>query len=289
MYLFLAGLGGGAFVTSFVIGRTAPKAASLRRFGHYLAFIVVAIGLVLLMVDARAGFLNPLRFALLLTNFGSVMTWGVVFLALFMIIDLVVCILDIKKAPIPFGLDLAGAIISVCVAIYTGALLGVAHTFPLWNSALLPILFLVSAMSTGAAAVLFFGALVHREELGLLHFTEKVHYFFPIAEIVLVAALLFITFSNGEAGRNSVLVLVCGKYAPAFWFGFVIIGLVLPFVLETYKLFGAKKNVVAAKEPDAGAGLTLVGDAGVIIGGFLLRYLILVAALPVTMTVAATL
>ena len=43
------------------------------------------VGLVLLMFDAKAGLHNPLRFALLLTNFGSVMTWGVVILAAFVI------------------------------------------------------------------------------------------------------------------------------------------------------------------------------------------------------------
>ncbi len=44
------------------------------------------VGLVLLMFDAKAGLHNPLRFALLLANFGSVMTWGVVILAAFVIV-----------------------------------------------------------------------------------------------------------------------------------------------------------------------------------------------------------
>ena len=48
----------------------------MRKIGHIIAPIVVIIGLVLLMFDAKAGLYNPLRFALLLTNFGSVMTWA---------------------------------------------------------------------------------------------------------------------------------------------------------------------------------------------------------------------
>ena len=35
-----------------------------------------------------------------------------------------------------------------------GRLLGVVKTFPLWNNAILPVLFLVSAISTGIAAVI---------------------------------------------------------------------------------------------------------------------------------------
>lgn len=78
-YLFLAGLGAGAYITSAFLRWRHPEAHGMRRAGHVIAPIVVAVGLVLLMVDAEAGLHNPLRFALLLSNFGSVMTWGVVF------------------------------------------------------------------------------------------------------------------------------------------------------------------------------------------------------------------
>ena len=156
-YLFLAGLGGGAFVTSAFLGWRHPEAVSMRKIGHLVAPIVVIIGLCLLMFDAKAGLMNPLRFALLLTNFGSVMTWGVVFLGGFTVISLVVVVLDFVKKRVPVWLDIAGVVFGVAVAMYTGALLGVCKTFPLWNNALLPILFLVSAMSTGAASVLLIG------------------------------------------------------------------------------------------------------------------------------------
>lgn len=64
-YLFLAGLGGGAFVTSAFLGWRHPEAVSMRKIGHLVAPIVVIIGLCLLMFDAKAGLMNPLRFALL--------------------------------------------------------------------------------------------------------------------------------------------------------------------------------------------------------------------------------
>ena len=80
-YLFLGGLGGGAFATSAFLAWRHPEAVTMRKLGHWIAPIVVIVGLVLLMFDAKAGLHNPLRFALLLTNFGSVMTWGVVILA----------------------------------------------------------------------------------------------------------------------------------------------------------------------------------------------------------------
>ena len=144
-YLFLAGLGGGAFATAVFVRYRHPDCKRLMRVGRLNAF------------DAAAGFAQPLRCARLLTNFGSVMTWGVVFLAVFVVVALIVFVLDLMKREVPMWLDCVGLVMGLCVAIYTGCLLGVCQGFPLWNSALLPILLLVSAVSTGMAAVLLVG------------------------------------------------------------------------------------------------------------------------------------
>ena len=188
-YLFLGGLGGGAFATSAFLAWRHPEAVTMRKLGHWIAPIVVIVGLVLLMFDAKAGLHNPLRFALL-TNFGSVMTWGVVILAAFVIVALVALIMDLKKRRVPMALEIVGAVLGICVAIYTGCLLGVCKTFPLWNNALLPVLFLVSAVSTGMAAVLLAGVFKCPEEFNRVGVLKKFHFCFPCIEMLLVAALL---------------------------------------------------------------------------------------------------
>lgn len=129
-YLFLAGLGGGAFATAVFVRYRHPECKRLMRVGRLIAPIVVIIGLCLLMFDAAAGFAHPLRFALLLTNFGSVMTWGVVFLAVFVVVALIVLVLDLMKREVPMWLDCVGLVMGLCVAIYTGCLLGVCQGFP---------------------------------------------------------------------------------------------------------------------------------------------------------------
>ena len=277
-YLFLAGLGGGAFVTSAFLAWRHPKAVNMRKVGHVIAPIVVMIGLVLLMFDAEAGLHNPLRFALLLHNPFSVMTWGVVFLAAFMIVSIIVLVLDILKKHVPKWLDIVGVVFAVCVAMYTGALLGVCKTFPLWNNALLPILFLVSAMSAGAASVLLVSVFRHPEEFNEAGVLKKFHFCLPLIEMLLVAALCFITSYNSPAGFDSVMSLVCGQWAPLFWIGLVLIGLVLPTALETWLLFFSPKEFEESKKAHM---ISAASDAGVLIGGFLLRYLVVMAALPV--------
>lgn len=281
-YLFLAGLGAGAFATSAFLGWRHPEATSMRKVGHVIAPVVVAVGLVLLMVDAEAGLHNPLRFFYLLSNFGSVMTWGVVFLSLFMIIAIAALVLDILKKNVPTWLDIAGVVMAFAVAVYTGALLGVCNTFPLWNTALLPILFLVSAMSAGAASVLLVAVVKHADEFNRVGVLKKFHFCLPIIELILVASLLFITSFNSPAGFESVMNLVVGEYALPFWLGLVVIGLIMPTALETWLLFFTAKEFEESRKAH---WISFVSDVGVLVGGFLLRLLIVAAAVPVTIVV----
>ena len=278
-YLFLAGLGGGAFVTSAFLRWRHPEAVNMRKAGHVIAPVVVMVGLVLLMIDAEAGLHNPLRFALLLHNPFSVMSWGVVFLAAFMVIALAVLALDLLKKRVPAWLEMAGVVFAVCVAMYTGALLGVCKTFPLWNNALLPILFLVSAMSAGAASVLLVAVFRHADEFNKAGVLKKFHFCLPIIELVLVASLCFITSYNSTAGFESVMSLVAGEWAVWFWVGLVLIGLVAPTALETWLLFFSAKEFEESKKAHM---ISAASDAGVLVGGFLLRFLVVMAALPVT-------
>lgn len=291
MYLFLAGLGAGAFVAATAVGRMAPQAKRTVRAGRVIALGAVAVGLVLLMVDAKGGFLHPWRFALLLGNVQSVMTWGVVFLAAFVVIAAVVVVRDLLRKSVPFGLEAAGCGFAIAVAMYTGVLLGVVKTFPLWNSAVLPFLFLVSAMSTGVCAVFLFARLVCPSEVEKLAFLERVHGWLPWVETVLVVALLFFVGLSSEAGAASVVALLTGQWALVFWLGFVVVGLALPLVLHLAQgrvgagvrdACGAEVHGVCP-QVENGRACGAVSDVATIVGGFLLRYLVVMAALPVVL------
>ena len=282
-YLFLAGLGAGAFITSAFLGWRHPEATSMQKMGRIIAPIAVAVGLVLLMVDAEAGLHNPIRFFYLLMNPGSVMMWGVVFLGLFMVVAIAAFVLDRLNRRIPNWLEIAGVVLAVCVAIYTGALLGVCKTYPLWNNALLPILFLVSALSSGAASVLMVAVVRHADEFIRVGVLKKFHFCLPIIELVLIASLCFITANDASgAGAASVAKLIAGTYAPAFWVLLVIVGLVLPTVLETRMLFFTSREFETSRKAH---WISFASDVGVLVGGFVLRLLILLAALPITMVV----
>ena len=277
IYLFLAGLGAGAFALGALTNWAKTPAPTMKKVAFIVAPVAVAVGTLMLVVDAHAGLMNPLRFFGLVANLGSVMAWGVIILSAFLVVSIVDLIVLLVKKGTPKALDVVGAVLAVCVAAYTGVLLGDAGVaFPLWNMAVLPILFIVSAASTGIAVTLLITRLVAADEAAALPWLGKAGLVLPVLELALVIALLAVAGmaggSAGAAGAASVANLVSGPYAVAFWLGFVVIGLAVPFVLELMSRRGSQSKA-----------LPMAGEACVLVGGFMLRYLVIMAAVAVAM------
>lgn len=162
-----------------------------------------------------------------------------------------------------FGLPFA-----FLVAAYTGVLLAVT-SMPVWaDTPLLPALFVVSATSTGFAAIMLALIFFRREESEALARLEKGDSLLIKLEMGIVAVLLaLLLFSPSAAGP--VKNLIVGDYAVFFWVGFVFPGLLLPFFIQrhTQQYHGrVLKHLVVAS--------ALL----VLFGGFFLRYVILLAA-----------
>lgn len=162
-YLFLAGASAGAFLTSAFVEAKYPDSVKMRVAGRIISPIFLGIGLLMLMLDAEAGLHNPLRFFYLIMNPGSVMTLGVYFICVFMPVSIAAALLEVLRRPVPKWLTWTGIVSAFCVAAYTGFLLGVVSAYPLWNNAILPVLFVVSALSAGLAATSLVGLITDRE------------------------------------------------------------------------------------------------------------------------------
>ena len=276
-YLFLAGASAGAFLTSAFVEVKYPESVKMRVAGRIIAPIFLGIGLVMLMLDAEAGLHNPLRFFWLIANPGSVMTLGVYFICVFMPVALVSALLEVLKKPVPKWLTWVGIVFAFAVAAYTGSLLGVVKAFPLWNNAVLPILFVVSALSAGLAATSLVGLLVDRERFEQMWLIKKSHVILSAIEMVVLATMLVIVSAGSVEGAASVYSLVAGQYAPAFWGGIVLLGLVAPFIIEGYPVFITKRVETSMTS----MVVSVIGEAGVLVGGFMLRLLVVLSALPV--------
>ena len=276
-YLFLAGASAGAFLTAAFVEAKYPDSVKMRVAGRIIAPAFIAIGLVMLMVDAEAGLMNPLRFFYLIANPGSVMTLGVYFICIYMPVALASAVLEIMKKRVPKWLTWIGIVFAFAVAAYTGFLLGVVKAYPLWNNAVLPLLFVVSALSAGLAATSLVGLVVDRERFEQMWLVKKSHVILSVVELIVLFSMLVIVSSGSFEGAASVHTLVAGQYAPAFWAGIVLLGLVVPFIIEGYPVF-ITKRVETSTTPMV---VSVIGEAGVLVGGFLLRLLVIMAALPV--------
>ena len=145
------------------------------------------------------------------------------------------------------------------LGIYTGVLLGTMAARPLWNSALLGPLFLVSGLSTGAAFMLLFGLKEHeraflgRADMGLI-----------AAELALLALWMIGLSTGGGPSEAALATILGGPYTTAFWTLVVTLGLLAPLLGEWLEF---KHGAVPGK------GTAIL----VLLGGFALRWILVVA------------
>ena len=145
------------------------------------------------------------------------------------------------------------------LGIYTGVLLGTMAARPLWNSALLGPLFLVSGLSTGAAFMLLFG-LSERERL----FLGRADMGLISAELILLFLWMIGLATGGSSSQGALAMIFGGPYTAAFWTLVVALGLLAPLLGEALEL---KHGAVPGK------GTAIL----VLLGGFALRWILVFA------------
>jgi len=232
----------------------------------------------------------------LFANLSSVMTWGVYILSAFIIVGLIKGYFTLINKSAPNILTLTGAVLALATGTYTGLLLAVIKAVPFWATGIIPVLFVVSALSTGLSLTSLLAPLVEKGS-----FSEgregEAHILLIGAELIIVAAFvgMMILGVNGPVGQESVALLISGVYAPVFWGYFIGLGLLFPLVVFIYQYRNSKLSVIQPVNESASAAselaatvekghlsyLTIVSDISVIIGGFALRALIILAAISV--------
>ena len=296
LYLFLGGMGAGAFVVAallYFLDRQSNRKTIC--IASWAATACLVAGLLLLLSELT----NPLRGMLLGQSFSngtSWMTFGawVVFAAV--IVFGLMAVLSTEQWVKPVSkkwkgypkarnrmrsvLAVVGIALGLCVAMYTGILLMSVPGVPLWNTLLLPCLFTVSALDTGAALVEIVAVAPKRAVL-----SNKTHRLLEASVVVLVvlevavlAAFLAtmqgsdLTTATGATAAASVRLLAQGMLAPFFWLLVGACGLGIPLAM-------AIAGMVLRKRRKSGRTVMLVGAAGALVGGCALRFLVLMAGL----------
>ncbi len=317
--LFVAGISAGAFIISalaYFIGE--ERYEKITRMGAYISPFPLLIGLGCLIYDLER---PHLFWKLLLTvQINSIMSLGAWLLVLFSLIsflhfylwlperyDLVALLKSIpsrydriklvaalKQSRFLEGLRhenlirnrglIAGIGIPVAIAvgIYTGVLLGVLSARPFWNNPMLPMLFLLSAVQTGAAGICFFGCFLkaprggHDEEfeankflISTIDFTMMI---FSLIAVFLFVMGLYIAPRSSVAAAS---LIMGGEFTFLFWLVAVGVGILIPMVIEAYELTPHFLKRVPLREHNrylSGAVAVFV-----LLGGLTLRYVVVYA------------
>ena len=268
LYLFLGGLAAGiVFFAAFSYLRNKDYPAAIK-LAPIIAPIVIAIGLVALILDLK----HPLYFWRLFTSFRIVspMSWGAWVLSIVfgtsllwplsyikdiqahyskyrlgrMILDPIVKLIDNIKIfnwVYNFSIDYrkviawANVFLAIILGVYTGILLSAFNARPLWNTSLLGPLFLVSGLSTGAAAIMWMSP-SHKEKINF----SKIDLMLIAVEIFFIVHLFMGFMASTAVQQEAAQLFLGGEYTVMFWGGVVGLGLIFPAFLEIMELFGYK-------------------------------------------------
>ncbi len=128
--------------------------------------------------------------------------------------------------------------LSIVLGIYTGILLSAFNARPLWNNAILGPLFLVSGLSTGAAVIILLAKSAEER-----HLFSKIDLVLIIVELGLIIHMLMGMYAGSQVQLEAMQLLVGGEFTLMF-FGFVVIlGLIIPAILEGIEIMGYKVPV----------------------------------------------
>ena len=257
IYLYLAGMGAGSFIIGILIhwSTVSTKLIEIPLFSLHFDVakatllwgpVLVTIGAPFLILDLGIkrrflyACLNPktswvARGFLILSSFIA-LGWITLILSSFPLLGSYIGANGLR------GLESMALLLAVATAIYTGILLKSVKHVALWNTYLLPLLFLVSALSTGSMSLLM-GILAMEKSLlqgvfssSLIKMVMETEQILILIEGIVLVIYLYrrnLTNSQGEQGGLSVRLLLKGELKFLFWGGIVLSGFLFPFVLES--------------------------------------------------------
>lgn len=277
LYFHFVGIAGGVFAIG-TIGYIFNLTGFRENFRVVIVVSVAALitGLFSIWLDLG----QPFRFTRILyaPNFGSMMAFNAWMYSLFIAASALIFYLTLNKEK---QTDLhdrkhwilpvmaLAFIFSIAFPSQSGAFFGVVDAKPFWSSPLLPILFLVSAITSGGAVLLLVYTFLHYEEFDLTHQPFNMLRYTIIGGIIFYFLAEFAEYSlvfwspNSDI-KEAVELILFGKFWWVFWFvhlGGALIALYLLFKGKTYQTVGTGAFIVAVTFVSARLNILIPGQA----------------------------
>ncbi len=237
-YFYLTGLSAGSFIIStFAYGFGMIKFKPLGKIGVVMAILLLVIAPMILLIDLE----QPLRFwhLILYLRITSPITWGTFLLTLYpmncMVYGYFMFKGDMKKTKF-FGL--IGIPLALMVHGYTGFILALGKARVLWNTAIMPPIFLVSAMVSGLAmmilVVIIKDYIIQRKkdhDPSLLYDLGKFLVVSIVLDLILIGTDLTVLLTSHTEAYMAAFMLLKGGFAQLFLGVEVLLGAVIPLIL----------------------------------------------------------
>jgi len=124
------------------------------------------------------------------------------------------------------GLLIAAGVFAFCTVVYVGFVMNYVNGIPLWNTPLLPVLYVILGIWGGLGITLI--ALLATGATAVVGSVEEWSRIFLTTFIFIVFVYLFSIRYQGATGKTSVQQMVAGKWAPLFWVMVVVLAMALP-------------------------------------------------------------
>lgn len=237
-YIFFIGLSAGSFLLStlvYVFGM--HRLERVGRLALLSALCSLGAGMAFVMIDLG----HPTRFwhTLIFRNFGSVLEWEIFFYVIYFgIIVAELWLLTFSKSPKANAwvkaLGIAGLPVAIGVHGGTGSIFALAVGRPYWNSGLLPIIFIVSALASGSALVTFLWAILgpkDAEKPAMVRTLAQLMTLFLAIDGLLVASEFLVGLYSGIPEEAGALIALTDHFWFVFWVGQLGFGLLIPILL----------------------------------------------------------
>ncbi|MBW7989699.1 MAG: hypothetical protein FVQ84_06755 [Planctomycetes bacterium] len=264
LYFFFSGLTSGSFILSLWAGYERKKLKPVAKPAAVITPISLVICLLLLVLHLE----RPFQFWRILTAFKPMSTtsWGSWVLSIFLVVSTLYAFLWlINKEEKAKTLGLLGLPLALFTGLYTGLLLMQMSGNSLWDSALLPWIFLVGGLLTAIAVSVLVLTVSGQEATEPFYGLRKYISALIVIELLMISSELVALYTGGTAAAEIANKLLTGNLS--FWFLNleVAVGLLLPLVI-----------LVVAKTSKK-AGLHVVVSVLTLIGILTMRFIVVLA------------
>ena len=272
IYFYLTGLSAGSFIISTLsYGFGFERFKPLGKIGIVIATLLLVAAPMFLL--AHSGQKLRVWHLFVYLNPTSPITWGSFLLMLYPLNCLVYGYFMFrgrKRLTRIFGLT--GIPLALMVHGYTGFILAFGKARPLWNSSIMPLLFLVSAMVSGIAMMILVSAVrdrfftkEHVLNTDLLSALARMLGWCLVFDLFLTATEMAVHGISHLGAQESVALLLTGPFAGLFLLLENLIGKVIPMV------------VMLSPPMRRAVPLLLLASVLVMIGIYTMRYNVVVA------------